>query len=134
MVSLLFLLVRSQFTAFYDRPRGSKYRADILGYGTARDDDGVYTTYRVQVTRLPASVDEGAGESHGWGNSPTCVCACACACACVCVFVCVCLCVHVYVYAYAYVYVYVCVHVYMCTCIHVYIKNINILPCDNVNM
>jgi hypothetical protein len=50
-----------QFTALDYLPRGCKYRADILGYGTARDDDGVYTTYRVQVTRLPASMDEGAG-------------------------------------------------------------------------
>ena len=53
-----------QFTATDYLPPGCRFRADILAYGTARDDDGVYTTYRIQVTRLVGSVGgEGASRA-----------------------------------------------------------------------
>ena len=41
----------TQFKAADFLPPGCRFRADILGYGTARDTDGVFTTYRIQVTR-----------------------------------------------------------------------------------
>lgn len=34
-------------------PSSSRFRADIVGYGTARDEHSTFTCYTVHVTRLP---------------------------------------------------------------------------------
>jgi hypothetical protein len=41
-----------QLTARELLPAGCRFRAEIVGYGSARDEHGVFTCYKVQVTRL----------------------------------------------------------------------------------
>ena len=59
--------VCAQYTASQLLPAGSRFRADIVGYGTARDEHSTFTCYTVHVTRLPIS-EESPVRAVGLGS------------------------------------------------------------------
>ncbi len=58
-----------QFTTAQLLPLGSRFRADIVGYGTARDEHSTFTCYTVHVTRLPSTSDD-LRAARGPGSPP----------------------------------------------------------------